>query len=130
MTGDPADELPRCGFGRNEIIFRQGQPGDAAYIIERGRVRIEHKVDGHWTVLAVLGPGAVFGEMALADGRPRMASAIAVDTTSCRMIERGRFEALLAASPRFIAALARIFTYNLRELADRPMTNMPDLFEL
>lgn len=130
MIENPIDELPRVGFGRNEIIFRQGQPGDAAYVVERGKVRIERKMEGKWVVLAELGPGAVFGEMALADDSPRMATAISVDTTSCRMITRQRFEQVLDQSPRFIAALARIFTHNLRELADRPMADMPNLLEI
>ena len=58
-----------------EPIFEEGDPGDFAYIIEEGEIEIWTRLDGKHFVLNVLGPGSLFGELALVDGRPRSASA-------------------------------------------------------
>ena len=63
------------------IILREGDAGNEAYIIEKGRVEISKLVAGKKLVLAVLGQNCLFGEMALLDDSPRMASAIAREPT-------------------------------------------------
>lgn len=62
-------------FKAGEVVFRQGYPGDYAYIITDGEVEVyteEH--DGSENHLAYLGAGEMFGELALLDDRPRSAS--------------------------------------------------------
>ena len=62
--------------GLGTLIFEHGQPGDKLYVILEGRVRISRNVPGMGEeALAILGPGAVFGEMALIDAAPRSADA-------------------------------------------------------
>lgn len=60
-----------------ERLFEEGEPGNYAYIIEEGEIEISTMIQSQRTVLNVLGPGDVFGELALIDGRPRSASAYA-----------------------------------------------------
>jgi CRP/FNR family cyclic AMP-dependent transcriptional regulator len=65
-------------FGKEEPVFQEGEIGDAFYIVMEGQIRISTMVPGVGEeALAVLKPGAYFGEMALIDDFPRSASAIA-----------------------------------------------------
>ncbi len=69
-------------------IFREGEPGDRAYVIERGRVEISTARGGAKIVLKIQGPGELFGEMALIDERPRSATAIALEETELTVVGR------------------------------------------
>ena len=63
-------------------IFSEGEKGDYAYMIEKGYVEISSSVNGNKEVLAILAPGEIFGEMAILDGLPRCATAIAMHATT------------------------------------------------
>ncbi|NJN72549.1 MAG: EAL domain-containing protein [Limnothrix sp. RL_2_0] len=69
--------LRRRHIAAGTIIFKEGDAGDYAYIIEEGSVEISTVIDGKPVVLNVLGQGIMFGELALVDGRTRSASASA-----------------------------------------------------
>ena len=63
-------------FSAGDVIFRQGYPGDHAYIIQSGEVEIYNEEnDGSEKQLAILGSGEMFGEIAVMDDAPRSASA-------------------------------------------------------
>ena len=86
-------------FPAKKVIFREGQLGNLAYVIREGAVQIV-KSHGHRhgaLVLATLGPGEVFGEMALIDGGRRLASAIALADTKCSVIRSDTLEEHLDA---------------------------------
>ena len=71
-------------YSKGEIIFRQGDSGEAMYIIQSGAVEVFREDNGKKTVLAHLGPGELFGEMALIDDRGRTAT---IKTLSrCRLL--------------------------------------------
>lgn len=63
-------------------IFAEGDEGDFAYMIEKGYVEISTIANGHKEVLAILGAGEIFGEMAILDGQPRSATAISMRETT------------------------------------------------
>src|SRR5688572_31140776 len=70
---------------RDAVIFQHGDVGDKVYLILEGKVRIVRQIPGLGEeALAVLGPGQVFGEMALLDESPRSADALCHD--SCRLL--------------------------------------------
>ena len=71
--------IGRKKYDRNQVIFREHENGDMAYIIADGQVQIVKESDHGPTVLGVLETGAMFGEMALIDDKPRMASAKAIN---------------------------------------------------
>jgi CRP-like cAMP-binding protein len=74
-----ASAARRTGFGRGRVIFVEGDPSDAVYLIVRGIVRIVRtELDGTETTLRLVRNGDVFGELAVLDGGPRSATAIAV----------------------------------------------------
>src|ERR1043166_6821784 len=77
-------------------IFQHGDAGDKLYLILQGRVRISREVPGMGEeALAVLGPGEVFGEMALLDESPRSADARVHDRCTLLVISKEDFDDLL-----------------------------------
>jgi len=83
-------------YDGSATIFRQGDAADCAYVVLEGRVRITASRNGHDMVLAILGPGDVFGEMALLDGKPRSATAAAsAEGARVRFVSRTEFHEML-----------------------------------
>jgi CRP/FNR family transcriptional regulator, cyclic AMP receptor protein len=81
---------------RESLIFEHGQVGDKLYVILEGKVRIGRQLAGMGEeALAILEPGAVFGEMALLDDTPRSADARAHGRCRLLAISREAFEDLL-----------------------------------
>ena len=71
--------IARKKYDRDQVIFREHENGDMAYIIANGQVQIIKESDNGPKILGVLEKGAMFGEMALIDNKPRMASAKAIN---------------------------------------------------
>jgi len=96
--------LDRRVFYDGDAIFTEGSHGDTAFLIEEGEVRLsQDSGKGHEIEVATIGRNAMFGEMALFDDRPRMATARAKGTATVIAIERKAFEkklALLAEADR------------------------------
>jgi CRP/FNR family transcriptional regulator, cyclic AMP receptor protein len=111
-------------FRRGEVIFHQGDPGDALFIVLAGRVKIVLPAEtGDEAILATLRAGDFFGELALLDGAPRSATATAIEATETAVLSRDRFRDLIGSDDRirdtFLAALAaelRRLTTHVEEL--------------
>lgn len=97
-------------FEAGQTVFAQGQPGDVMYAVIEGQVEIVK--DGK--VLESIGPGGIFGEMALIDPEPRSAAAIA--RTDCRLttINARRFLQLVQQTPYFSLDVMRLLVLRLR----------------
>src|SRR5437764_8189002 len=79
-------------YGAPHHLFRTGDPGDAMYVIVSGRVRITvTDADGREIILAALGPGDFFGEMAMLDGHGRSADASVVEDAQVAVLTRSNF---------------------------------------
>jgi CRP-like cAMP-binding protein len=104
--------LERKVFYAGQKIFSEGEAGDRAYLIQEGSVEISK----NGLVLATLGRGELFGEMALVDDKPRMASAKAETDVSVVIINRDSFREKLAKADPFIRGLLNIFVRNIRNL--------------
>ena len=90
-------------FRRGEVIFHLGDPGDALFVIVTGDVKISLPSEtGEEAILATLGPGEVFGELALLDGAPRSASATALSATEIVVLPRDR--CVSSSRPRPVSA--------------------------
>ena len=99
---------------KDEIIFREGDTGDAFYLIVSGSVRISTIVPGVGEeALTILREGEYFGEMALIDDAPRSASAIANDDTILLLIEKDNFQKLLEQETGIAYKLLWVFTKTL-----------------
>lgn len=106
------------------VIFRHGEVGDRLYLIVEGRVRISREVPGlGQEALAVLGPGQVFGEMALLDESPRSADAIVHERCRLLTIAKDAFDDLLFSNKNLayevLWSFVRMLAERLRETNDK-----------
>ena len=113
-----ANVLERHTYMANEVIFQQDDLGNHAFIIESGRVEISCTGNGKSVVINTLARNALFGEMALIDDAPRMATAVAVEPTVCAVIPAGKFRAKMAKADAFIETLLRFSVNNLRMVTE------------
>ena len=106
-------------FRRGEVIFHQGDPGDALFIVMSGAIKIMLPSDtGDEAILATLRPGDVFGELALLDGAPRSATATALEATETLILPRDQFRELLATEPAIRDAILASMAGELRRLTN------------
>jgi CRP-like cAMP-binding protein len=102
-------------FERDETIFAMQEPADGLYVIATGRVKVcVSSSGGKELILATLGPGQFFGEMALLDDAPRSATVIAQLPSSAYRIRRQDFEQLLDSHPSIGRKLLRELSLRLR----------------
>ena len=74
--------MTRIRIGRGEAVFHEGDPGDRLYVIVEGKIKLGRASgDGRENLLAVLGPGEMFGELSLFDPGPRNATGTAIADT-------------------------------------------------
>ncbi len=105
----------RRSYPRDAIIFSQSDPGDALFGVVTGRVRISASTAGGREVfLNIMEPGDTFGEIALLDGRPRTAGAIATAPSELLIIQRESFLRLLANEPVLTDHLLRLLCARVR----------------
>ena len=101
-------------FAAGQEIFREGMPGDGVYFVKSGLVEISAG-QGARHVFSQLGPGEVFGEMAVIELRPRSATASAVAATEVYFLPRGEMLSFIEHSPALALALLRQISHRLRE---------------
>jgi CRP-like cAMP-binding protein len=104
-------------FRRGEVLFHEGDPGDALFIVASGAVKVVvPSEEGEEAILATLKRGDFLGELALLDGAPRSASAIALEATDALTLPREQFRALADAEPAIRGALLEAVARELRRL--------------
>jgi signal transduction histidine kinase len=109
-----ADLLRERHCEPGEVICREGERGDVAYLVWSGHVAI---VKGEWyapTILGFRGPGEVVGEMALLEERPRSASMVALEPVRLLCIDRDEFHNLLSKAPSIGMSLLETLSARLR----------------
>ncbi|MFT5087348.1 MAG: CRP/FNR family cyclic AMP-dependent transcriptional regulator [Candidatus Latescibacterota bacterium] len=100
-------------FGKDGVIILAEEEGETLFIIKEGQVKVSIvSEEGREVILSLLGPGTVFGELSLLDGKPRSANVIATGETSLVMLRRSDFVQLIYKTPQIATAL-------LAELATR-----------
>jgi CRP/FNR family cyclic AMP-dependent transcriptional regulator len=107
--------LDRKTFHAGQSVFEQGETGSSAYIIQEGEIQIVRNSENEDTILAAIGKGRTFGEMALVDDQPRMARAEATMTTTVIVISRQIFTQKLQKTDPFISGLLNIFVDTIRQ---------------
>lgn len=93
-------ELFEKEYNAGEIIFSEGDNGKALYIVMSGAVDIIKNNGSGDRVLAPLGPGSYFGELALISESPRFASAVAVEKTNLLIMYKSYFDSLIKGNSR------------------------------
>jgi CRP/FNR family cyclic AMP-dependent transcriptional regulator len=109
---------------RGSYVFREGDAGAAMFVVVEGKVRISRQVPGMGEeALAILSPGAAFGEMALVEEAPRSADAIAHETATLLRIDREKLDQLLFTDKELayavLWALLRTLSARLRETNEK-----------
>ncbi len=104
-----------CEYEAGEVILRQNDHGETAYIIEHGRVEIIKELNGQQIHLAFLGAGETFGEMSMIDDKPRSATVTTVEATTVREIHRDVFLQSLQTDPEVSVNLLKVLFERLRE---------------
>ena len=100
---------------QNTRLFRQGDKGDAMYLIENGRVRISIRdEDGQHLTLAELARGDFFGEMAIIDGRQRSADAQVIEDAQFAILSRDSFLSFVRSNPDVALKMLSALTDRLR----------------
>jgi len=114
-------------YKEGEVILQEGALGHRAYIIISGMAEVSVQAGADTHVLAVLGPGEIFGEMGLIEDRPRSATVKAVERTSVKIIDREAFTNLCGRNPKMLMPIIkalferlRIANARLSELTTKP----------
>ncbi len=106
-------------FGDGETIFLKGDAGDALYGVLSGKVRISTSApSGRELILSILDPGAVFGEIALLDGRTRSADAATMGATELFVLQRREFARFLEQDSKLAVHLVVMVCERLRSTND------------
>jgi CRP/FNR family cyclic AMP-dependent transcriptional regulator len=107
-------------YQRGEIVFNQGDRGDALYILVEGVAKVfVTSEDGDQMVLVTLRPPATFGELALVDGLPRSASVEALERITVLVLGRRAWGELVEHHPELRAGLLTSLGALLRRLTDQ-----------
>jgi CRP/FNR family cyclic AMP-dependent transcriptional regulator len=99
-----------------QVLFLADDPGDGCYLIAEGLLKVcVVAPSGAERILAVLGPGAMVGELALLDGRPRSASVAAIRPSQLRFVSRAAFQAFAEAHPEVYRHIVMLLAARLRD---------------
>ncbi|GCD97182.1 MULTISPECIES: Crp/Fnr family transcriptional regulator [Embleya] len=122
--------MTEVGLERGDSLFHEGDPGDRLYVVIEGKIKLHRSSnDGRENMLAVLGPGEMFGELSLFDPGPRTATATAL--TDVRLLGLGHsdLQPWLTGRPKVAAALLRAIARRLRRtnesLGDLVFSDVP-----
>lgn len=98
----------------DEVVFHEGDHGEEMFVIQSGRIRITKALGGEERVLAELGPGEFFGEMAILNNEPRNATARAVSPSVLLVYDKNTFEQMLMSNPNVAVRMVHKLAERLR----------------
>lgn len=124
FTAGEAENILDRGAPRNlrrgEILFREGEPANALYVVESGRIKVTQLTsEGQQVIMRYLAPGDAFAAVALFDGNTYPVTAQAPERTRVREWPREVLPDLVRDHPRFEANLLRIVSSHTREMLSR-----------
>ena len=110
ILADVAELLGEVDYAKGQVVFEKGAEGDSLYVVISGRVRV---YDGARTIVE-LGPKEIFGELALLDPEPRLASIAAVEDTRLFRLDRESFAELMAGNIEVVRGVLHVLCERLR----------------
>lgn len=115
---------------RGDLLFRQGDPSSELFVVLEGKIAVAtHSSDGRESLVAVLEPGGLFGELGMFDGEPRSADARALTDGKVLSIAYDDVREVLRDQPEFLWIIVRILAQRLRAtdeaLADAVFLDVP-----
>src|SRR5580698_1478805 len=103
-------------YSKGEMLFARGDAGERMFVVREGQIRLAvATAEGKELNFQVAGPGDMFGEIAVLDGRPRSAEAVALTGAVCLTLERRDFQILSADRPAITDAVIAYLCRRLRE---------------
>jgi CRP-like cAMP-binding protein len=125
-----AERVQLCTFARGDVAFYEGDVGAQIFLILEGKMKISRtSPDGRENLLAVLGPGEVFGELSLFDPGPRTATASAVSDCELAALSHDHMARWLLERPEYARLLLQLLARRLRNtnqaMADLIFTDVP-----
>lgn len=122
--------LTERSVAKGETIFQEGEPGDRMYVILEGKVKLgQSSNDGRESLLAILGPGEMFGELSLFDPGQRTSTATALTDAVILALSNEQLRPWLAGRPEVAAALLQALARRLRRtneaMADLVFSDVP-----
>ncbi|WKG04091.1 Crp/Fnr family transcriptional regulator [Mycolicibacterium sp. HK-90] len=117
-------QLEPVTLRRGEVAFVEGEPGDTLYIITAGKVKIGRKsADGRDSLITLMGPSDMFGELAIFDPGPRTSTVTALTEVKAVTMSRSVLRSWIADRPEIAEQLLRVLARRLRRTND----NLSDL---
>lgn len=110
-------------FPKGTVLFREGEAGREMFVLQSGRIAISKRVRDEEKVLAVLGPGEFFGEMAIISNRPRNASATVSEDAKLLVIDPKTFEGMIRGNAEIAVRMIKKLAERLSE-ADAQIENL------
>ena len=110
-------------FPRGTTLFHEGEPGKEMFVLQSGKISISKKVRDVEKVLAILGPGEFFGEMAIISNKPRNATATVADDAKLLVIDPKTFEGMIRGNSEIAVRMIKKLAERLSE-ADAQIENL------
>lgn len=110
----------RKKFGARDVVLRKGDAALQIYVILRGRLKtVTSGGEGRHAAFSIMGPGEVFGEVAVLDGEPRSATITTLEPCELVIIQRNDFFHFLERAPQAAIKLLEVLARRLRRLSER-----------
>jgi CRP-like cAMP-binding protein len=110
-------------FKSGAALFQAGDVGDGCYRLDKGLLKvILTSPEGEERILAILIPGAIVGDLAMIDGKPRSASAVALTDSELHFVRQADFERSVANNPEIHSYLVKVLAARLRDTDDMVAT--------
>jgi CRP/FNR family cyclic AMP-dependent transcriptional regulator len=122
--------MTEVSLTRGQVVFREGDPGDQLYVVAEGKIKLgRSSADGRENLLAIIGPGEMFGELSLFDPGPRTATATAVTDARVLALSHPDLRPWLTGRPEVALSLLRQVARRLRRtnevLGDLVFSDVP-----
>ena len=113
------NEAPLISFDKKKLVIREGDPGEAMYIIKSGMARVYTSRDDQEVELAVLGPGACIGEVATLTGSPRTATVMTMEPCEMFQFSKRQIDAVLEEYPKVKTRLESLVLGRARDTIEK-----------
>jgi len=121
--------MQELSFTTGDVVYREGDPGDAVYVVQSGAVEITRMVDGDVACLSVFGPGEIFGETGVLRDRPHSTTVTALSETKLLEVDKATFLQTFGEDNPFGLPLLRMLCSRLAATDERMLETRADTRE-